>query len=89
MSVSWEQLAEYTGGDMVGGEMFVRQNGKHLSLGKLVGPQFVFSEDGLRIANEIEAGATKAEITEELDPAPPAQELEPEHTQETVSDLLG
>ena len=88
MSVNWEQVAEYTGGDMVGGELFVRKGREIVSLGKLVGPTFYFSEEGLKIANEIEAGASEPEVMETVAELAAEPVVEPPHEETSVHDLL-
>lgn len=60
----WNEVAEATEASMVAGELVARIDGKHVSLGRKVGPQFTFTPAGLevheRLASEAIVAAAKA-----------------------------
>lgn len=59
MTVSWEQVAEATGAEMVGGHLQAHVNGKNIVLGHKVGTQFTFTEHGEAVARHIDGAASE------------------------------
>ena len=100
MSMSWEEVAELTGGEMVGGSLIVSTgHAARTSFGHMYEGQFVFTLEGLAFVKEHEAslvapeGEPKSdpedELVEAVEPEPEAVEEVAEVKSPSLEDLLG
>lgn len=101
MSKSWEEVAELTGGEMVGGSLIVASgHATRTSYGQFIDGQFVYTLEGLAFLRELEAPASPTvELVSELEPVVDADEVvevkteteteADEATQPSLEDLLG
>lgn len=64
MSVTWEQLVEHTGGEMVGGELYASIDGRKTLLGTKRGAQFDMTSEGETIARELDDILIKSAIAQ-------------------------
>ena len=77
MSKSWEEVAELTGGEMVGGSLIVATgHATRTSYGHFIDGQFVYTLEGLAFLRELEAQAGAQAVAPEGEPtSEPSDEL--------------
>lgn len=93
-TISYEELAKATGGEMCGGDLIARIDGKHVVLGRKRGLVFNLTAEGEEVAANLVAAPAKPAKAEKPAKAAKAeakgQDIKVDLTSETsLEDMLG